>query len=162
MNRVALVIMYSGQEPSAYIKDKLAQMLITNRISDGNSDINIYFFNEEEVAHSLTKAFENDVVSEHFRKEERTPQEAAVIYIGTLCSRSIIGGDFSYDLLSKCLESYRGGSEDERLTKSMEIIAKDYSLSRVSDSIKAKYRFGPEEYKVVCKIYDVCRKLKGE
>ena len=162
MNRVALVIMYSGQEPSAYIKDKLAQMLITNRISDGNEDINIYFFNETEVAQSLTNTLKNSVISEHFRKEERTPQEAAVIYIGTLCARSIIGGDFSYDLLTKCLESYRGGCSDERLLKSMEIIAKDYSLSRVSDDIKAKYHFGLEEYKVVCKIYDVCRKLKGE
>ena len=161
MNRVALVMMYSGSEPSNCIKNKISELLLTTRTSDGSSDIDMYFFNEEEVAEHLIPV-ENSVISEHFRKDERTPEEHAVIYIGTVYANSIRTGNFAYDLLTECLNILRERKTDSRLIDAMKIIVKDFSLSRVSDEIRSKYHFGLEEWKVVCKIWETCQKLQGE
>ena len=137
--------------------------MLTSGVSNGESDINIYYFDEKEVAEGTIRHLsDNNVINEHFRKSEYTIEEDAVIYVGTLCSRSIISGDFSYDLMRKCLEAFRNGKDDDRLLKAVNIIAKDYSLSRVSDEIQSKYHFGLEQYKIVCRIHDVCQRLKGE
>lgn len=151
MNRVGIVIIYDGEEPSDNVKANISEMLYARTAARVEGNVDIYVMNEAEIATAIVGKIKTS--SRTYTAESNSAVDQAVIYLGTVFAKDIIGGDMQFkkslatQCVAACLEK-----NNEKLITSVRLIAES-SFSEISDSVRRKYNFGYNEYRTVCKVY---------
>jgi len=152
MNRVAIVIIYDGEQPSDNVKANISEMLYARTAARIEGNVNIYTMNEAEIAAAIVGKIKTS--SSTYTAEQTSAVDQAVIYLGTVFARDIISGGMQFtkalatQCIAACLER-----DNEKLITSVRLVAKS-SFSSISESVCKKYNFSISEYRTVCKVYD--------
>lgn len=158
MSRVALVLVYDGNEPTDYQKSKIAEVISKSEVVQNAKGISIYFMNEKEVISAVAaKPLGIDVINKHFynSEDDLTPEEMAVVYVGTKLATAIRTGvaPFSVQLAVSLVNG-----KDEKLIHAIKILSVEDALMKVRDSINKKYGFYPSHYAIIQKTYaSICQ-----
>lgn len=156
----ALVILFRGNEPSDVVKGHIANLLTKSEYVDTRERVDIYFVSEGSLAASIaaTPLKHKEILREHFGveevEEELTPQELAVIYIATKLKASICSNinQFAVEFAAEYAKA-KILHRDEELLRAVDILVRDYAMSRVSADVRKRYGFDTPHYNVVVDTY---------
>lgn len=152
MNEVrALVILFNGYEPN---EPALAKVGAALNESCSAENLNCFTFSAKDLAAMLL----TPTTVAHEQNEERTPEDEAVIYIGTLLEKDLKepfdGYKFFRAVLNKIDEIKIHFSEEEhkRLMNALFILSQeDLEVSR---KLLKKYHFSQEKILILKKVYN--------
>lgn len=149
----ALVIFFNGYEPNEPALAKVGAALYE---SCSAKDLNCFTFSGKELATMLLKT--GSVAVTPVQDEEKTPEDEAVIYIGTLLEKDLKEPFDSYKffraVMNKIDEFRIHFSEEEhkRLMNALFILSQeDLEVSR---KLLKKYHFSQEKILILKKVYN--------
>jgi hypothetical protein len=151
-----IAILYQGDELRTLDMNDIIK-LIENRgnIQKGTKPYGIQMTGDEIVARCVQPIIPHSVVNP---KSELTPEENAIIYIGTLFKSDLSDGD---DLHLNFIQNFsvkyafaKTNGTDPELVKAVDIIANTHPL-RISNSVMVKYRITKEVINVIVRVGNV-------
>lgn len=161
MNKQAIVIVYDGDKPSpktmASIRDALVNTCAVTNIKS-------YHLEEEDMVIAIA-AFAathlHNIVEKQDACVDTTPEDHAVIYLGTKFADSIKDGLSAFSAqLSVSYTLAKLQYADEKLCNAIEIIGNG-KFSNVSAKTSARYGFGVLEFNMVKNLYRSCQERLG-
>lgn len=156
----AIVIMYIGEEPSVETITNIAQQVAVNCNAQQNVDIEVY--SPKDIANMLVSKAKK-VAEEKIKDEDRSPEDQAIIYLGTVLKGVLEAPFKEYDLMLGLVMYIQKvkeiGSEEEnrKLMNAFFILSRENLV--VSESLMKKYHFTPRKISTIRKVYNFVTNL---
>lgn len=156
----AIVIMYIGEEPPAeMVHSIVAQVAIR---CDAQQSIDVQTYSSKDIGNILVGKAKK-IIEEATRDEDRTPEDQAVIYLGTVLKDTLEAPFNEYNLmvgLTLYIQKVKatGSEEDNRkLMNALFILSRENLV--VSESLMKKYHFTPRKISTIRKVYNFVTNL---
>lgn len=162
MNKQAIVIVYNGDKPSPRTMASIVDALVNTCAVD---NVQSYHLDEKDLVIAVAAyaaAHLNNIVKKQDACIDTTPEDHAVIYLGTKFADSIKDGLSAFSArLSVAYTLAKLQHADEELCNAVEIIGNG-NLSNVSVKTSARYGFSDPEFNMVKNLYYSCRERLGK
>lgn len=146
-----IVFIYEGEEPDEVIIGRMAANLPTDRA-------NSFTFSSKEIAEMFAEAMVKKGVAVNQPCEETTPEDNAVIYIGTVMEQALKEPFDGYTLFRAVMnkvdefKSHFSEEEHKKLINALFILSQeDLEVSR---ALLRKYHFSQEKLLIMKKVYN--------
>lgn len=161
MNKQAIVIVYNGDKPGPTTMASIVDALINTCAVDS---VKGYHLDEENMVAAIAAPAVQDSCADTIKKSAvcYTPEDNAVIYLGTKFADSIKDGLSAFSAqLSVAYTLAKLQYADEKLCNAVEIIGNG-NFSNVSAKVSARYGFSILEFSMVKNLYHSCRERLGK
>jgi hypothetical protein len=152
--------MYIGEHPSGEVINDIAHKVAVKCNAQQNVDIQVYC--PTDIANVLLGRAKK-IVEEKTKDEDRTPEDQAIIYLGTILKDALEAPFNEYNLMvgltlyiQKVKET--GSEEDNRkLMNALFILSRENLV--VSESLMKKYHFTARKISTIRKVYNFVTNL---
>jgi hypothetical protein len=156
----AIVIMYIGEEPSVQMVENIVQQVAINCNAQQNVGVQVY--SPKDISNILVGNVAK-ITEETTKDEERTPEDQAIIYLGTVLKDALEAPFNEYNLmlgLTLHIQKVKATESEEEIRKLMNAL---FILSRenlvVSKSLMNKYHFTAKKISTIRKVYNFVTNL---
>lgn len=161
MNKQAIVIVYNGDKPSPRAMGSIVDALVNTCAVD---NVQSYHLDEKDLVIAVAAyaaAHLNNIVKKQDACIDTTPEDNAVIYLGTKFADSIKDDLSAFSArLSVAYTLAKLQNADEQLCNAVEIIGNG-KYSNLSAKVSVRYEFGVLEFNMVKNLYHSCQERLG-
>lgn len=157
METKAILLIFNGSAITEACLQQLGKVLA--EYCNASTDVDTFVYNAKDIANAIVKKEGTGVI---IKKEEPTPIEASIIYLGNILEEALTAPFNSIELASAITDKViklKGVNEEQhrRFMNALFILSQEDLI--VSKSLMRKYHFSQEKLLVFKKVYNLLTKL---